>query len=142
MEQRRLRVRERMFGPACYGGGYGWHHHHYWGAYPPPPPWWGERPTPEEEQAETLGLTAHKVASRVSGIEQRRIDDLRITELRLDLRDPTLDEALALLRGVVFRVLRKVAMGPRLGDRVNDSRPIDRLQSVKLGAEALGASYG
>ena len=42
---------------------------------------------PEEEQAETLGLTAHKVASRVSGLEQHelpKMEDLKIT-VGLDL---------------------------------------------------------
>lgn len=37
---------------------------------------------PAEEQAETLGLTAHKVASRVSGLEQHelpKVEDVRIT---------------------------------------------------------------
>jgi hypothetical protein len=42
---------------------------------------------PEEEQAETLGLTAHKVASRVSGLEQHelpKVEDIKIT-VGLDL---------------------------------------------------------
>jgi hypothetical protein len=42
---------------------------------------------PEEEQAETLGLTAHKVASRVSGLEQQelpKVEDVKIT-VGLDL---------------------------------------------------------
>lgn len=72
MELRRLRVRERMFGPACYGGGYGWHHHHYWGPYPPPPPWWGERPTPEEqaELKEHIEMLKEEIAAAEKRLQE------------------------------------------------------------------------
>src|SRR5207302_5929320 len=41
------------------------------------------------------------------GIDQLRVDDLRVAELGLDLGDAALDEAGALARGVVLGVLRE-----------------------------------
>ena len=45
------------------------------------------------------------------------VDHLRSGELVLDLGDPALDEALALLRRVVVGILRKVAVPARFGER-------------------------
>jgi putative YhbY family RNA-binding protein len=50
-------------------------------------------------------------------VEQLRVDDLRVGELRLELDDAALDEALALARRLVLGVLGDVALGARLGDR-------------------------
>src|SRR5690606_40139362 len=44
------------------------------------------------------------------------IDDLGIGELRFELADPALDEALLFASGVVLRVLRQIAMAARLRD--------------------------
>src|SRR5882672_5214606 len=66
------------------------------------------------------------------GVEQLRVDDLRVAELGLDLLDPALDEALALLRGVVLGVLREIAVGARLRDRGDRARTLDVLQPVQL----------
>ena len=43
---------------------------------------------------------------------------------RLDLHDAALDEALLLARGVILGVLRQIAVAARLGDRLDDARPI------------------
>ena len=45
----------------------------------------------------------------------RRIDHLRVSELRLDLRDAPLDDALPLLRRLVIGLLRKAAVRTRVG---------------------------
>jgi hypothetical protein len=42
------------------------------------------------------------------------------------------DEALLLLRGVVFRVLLEIAVRPGLGDRADHSRAIYALQLFQL----------
>ena len=65
-----------------------------------------------------------------------------LRELALDLGDAALDEALALLRRVVVGVLRQVAVRARLGDRLDDRGPLDGLQPVQLGLEALGTFDG
>src|SRR6185437_2103363 len=44
------------------------------------------------------------------GIEVGGIDHLRVRELRLEIRDAPFDEALPLLRRVVVRVLRQIAV--------------------------------
>jgi len=74
------------------------------------------------------------------GVEQRRIDDLRIRELALDLGDTALDKALAFLGGRVFGIFGKVPVGARLGDRGDDGRPPHGLQLVQLGAQLLCAN--
>jgi transcription elongation factor GreA len=53
-----------------------------------------------------------------------------------------IDEALAILGGVVFGVFRQVALRPRLRNGIDDRRPVDRLQAVQLGLEFLGAAGG
>ncbi len=54
---------------------------------------------------------------RPSASSSLRIDDLRVAELALELGDAALDEALALLGGVVLGVLGQIAVRARLGDR-------------------------
>src|SRR5689334_17877415 len=69
------------------------------------------------------------------GVEPRGIDDLAVAELRFQLGDAPLDEALALLRGVILGVLREVAVRARLRDGGDDRRALNRLQLVQLAAE-------
>src|SRR5690349_14864039 len=76
------------------------------------------------------------------GIEPRRIDDLAVAELRLQLGNTPLDEALALLRCVILGVLREIAVRARLRDGGDDRRPLNRLQLVQLAAELFRASNG
>ena len=70
----------------------------------------------------------------------RDVDDLRVRELGLDLLDTALGETLLLLGGVVFGVLLEVAMLARLGDRLDDARPVLCLETLQLGLELLGAA--
>jgi hypothetical protein len=67
---------------------------------------------------------------------------LRVAELRLDLRDAPLDEALLVSRRVVLGVLRQVAVRARLGDRLRIGRSLDGLQAVQLGAQLFCAAQG
>ena len=60
------------------------------------------------------------------GVELCRVDDLGIGELALDFGDAPFDEALPLLGRVVIGVLGEVAVRARLGDRLDDGRPLDR----------------
>src|SRR5690606_903382 len=75
------------------------------------------------------------------GIELGRVDDLRVRQLRFELRDAALDEALALPRCFVFGILGEVTLGARLGDRLDHGRTLDRLQSLQLFLEQTGASH-
>ena len=52
------------------------------------------------------------------------IDHLRAGDLVLQLNQSALDEALALLGGVVFGVLREVAVRARFGDGGDHRRPL------------------
>ena len=70
------------------------------------------------------------------------IDDLGVGELRLELGDAALDEALAPRGGVVLGVFREVAVRARLRDRRDDRRALDGLQLLQLGAQQLGAARG
>ncbi len=70
-----------------------------------------------------------------------RIDDLRGAELRLELPDATLDEALLFAGRVIFRVLREVAVAPRLGDRLDHARACLGLEFLELGAQRFGATH-
>ena len=63
-----------------------------------------------------------------------------LASLRLDLLDAALDEALLLARGVIFGVLRQIAVAARLGDRLDDARALLGLQPLELGAQRLGAA--
>ena len=53
--------------------------------------------------------------------------------------DPALDEALLLPRGMVFRVLAQIAMGPRLRDRLDDDVALHILELVQLFLQVLEA---
>jgi hypothetical protein len=39
---------------------------------------------------------------------------------------------------MVFRILRKITMGPCLGNRLDDGRPIYSLEPLQLFLQALG----
>ena len=60
-------------------------------------------------------------------------------ELRLDLLDAALDEALLLARGVILGVFAQVAVRARLGDRLDDARPLLGLQPLAAPRAALRA---
>ncbi len=67
----------------------------------------------------------------------RDVDDVRVRQLVLELVDAPLAEALLLARRVVLRVLAQVAMGARLGDGLDDARPLDLLEPLELLPQAL-----
>ena len=75
------------------------------------------------------------------GVDLGRVDDLRVREAPLDLSNPALDETLPLLRGVVVGIFREISVRAGLGNRRDDRRSIDRLQTVQLGLEALRALH-
>src|SRR5436305_6847572 len=85
------------------------------------------------------GGAEHHLAARV---QRGRVDDLRSGELAFDLADSAFDEALLVLGGLVLGVLREVALGARLRDRLDDGVALDRLQSLRLVLELFGASFG
>src|SRR5499426_2958696 len=70
---------------------------------------------------------------------RRRVDDLGVSHLPLELGDAPLDEALLLAGRVVLRVLREVTVRPGLGDGLGDRVAIDALQPVELVTEPLEA---
>jgi hypothetical protein len=74
------------------------------------------------------------------GVEQLRVDDLRVAELGLDFRDATLDEALLVARRIVLGVLREIAVRARLRDGLGIGRPLDGLQAVQFGAQRFGTA--
>ena len=69
----------------------------------------------------------------------RDVDDLGVREVRLDVLDAPFDEALLLARGVILGVLAQIAVRARLGDRLDDARPVLGLEALQLAAQALGA---
>lgn len=74
------------------------------------------------------------------GIEHRRIDDLRGGQLRFEIGDATLDEALLFLRGIVFGVFRQIALCAGLRDRVDHGRPLDGLEALQFIAQLFCAT--
>src|SRR6267143_593735 len=82
-------------------------------------------------------LDVHRGAEHAAalGIDQPRVDLLRVGELRLDVADARLDEALALARRVVLGVLGQVAVRARIGDRLGHRRPLDAPQPLQLFAQ-------
>ena len=76
------------------------------------------------------------------GVERRRVDDLRGRELALDLEDAALDEALLVLGRLVLGVLGQVALGARLGDRLDDGMTLDALQARELFLQLFEAASG
>ncbi len=67
------------------------------------------------------GRAEHDLVAR----QRRRIDDDGAGELVLELHHLRLDMALALLGGMVFGVLRQVAVGARGLDILDVLRPLD-----------------
>src|SRR5262249_17453403 len=74
-----------------------------------------------------LGAELDGVARQLGDVDHGGAGDLV-----LDLGEPTLDEALALARGMIFGVLREVAVLARLRDRLDDRRALDKLQMLRL----------
>src|SRR5215470_2194579 len=64
--------------------------------------------------------------------ELRYVDDLGARELVLELGDAALVVRLRLLGGMVFGVLRQIAMGARVGNLLDDTRPLDLLAVLEL----------
>src|SRR5690606_22856149 len=78
----------------------------------------------------------------VAGVELGHVDQLRVRQLRLELLDPALDEALLFAGGVVLGVLLEIAVGARLGDRLDYRGALVRLEVVEFGAQSLRALRG
>ena len=76
------------------------------------------------------------------GVEGRRVDDLGRGQLAFDFENSPLDEALLVLRGLVFGVLGQVALSACLGDGLDHGMSLDRLQALKLFLEFFGAALG
>jgi len=57
----------------------------------------------------------------------------------LDVLDAALDESLLLARRVVLGILAEVTVRARLGDRLDDARPVLALEPAQLGAQLFGA---
>src|SRR5262249_25475654 len=77
------------------------------------------------------GSKGHAVAP------QRRIDDLGVADLALQLVDPPLDEALLLASRMVLGVFAEVSVGPRLPDGLGDRWALDALEAVEFRAQSL-----
>ena len=60
-----------------------------------------------------------------------------VRQLVLELVDAALAEALLLARRVVLGVLAQVAVGARLGDRLDDARPLHLLEPLELLSKPL-----
>jgi hypothetical protein len=76
------------------------------------------------------------------GVERLRIDDLRVGQLAFQVGNAAFDEALLFLGGVVFGVLRQVALRTRLGDRLDHGGPLHGFQMLQLGAQFFCAHDG
>src|SRR5215216_1364823 len=79
----------------------------------------------------------HRVAGKLGDI-----DHLRTRHLILEFGNAGLDPALLIFRGMVFGIFRKITMGACLGDRLNDSRALNRLQVLDLLKHGLMARSG
>src|SRR6478736_1361541 len=77
-----------------------------------------------------------------AGVDQLRVDHLRVAELGFELGDAPRDEAGALARRVVLGIFRQVAVRARLADRRRVGRALDGLQPVQLFAQQVGAALG
>ena len=80
----------------------------------------------------TLSVWGSRVTSMISAVRQ----------VVLELLDPALDEALLLPGGVVLGVLAQVAVGARLGDRLDDARPVLALEPLELERAGVSAPFG
>ena len=78
------------------------------------------------------GAEHHLVAGKALGIDHHRP-----AEAVLDLGDLRLDLALALLGGMIFGILGKVAVRARFFDRVDDRRPLDGLEVPNVAVQLL-----
>jgi hypothetical protein len=67
------------------------------------------------------------------------VDDLGVRQLMLQQLDASLDEPLLLAGGVILGVFAQVAVGSRLGDGLDDTRPVFGLQASQLGTKLLGS---
>src|SRR6185437_15748295 len=65
----------------------------------------------------------------------RYVDHVGARQLVFEFGDAPLVERLLLLGGVIFGVLRQVAVRARVGDLLDDARPLDRLAVLELGLE-------
>ena len=63
-------------------------------------------------------------------------------QLVLEVGHARLGDALLLLGGVIFRVLGEIAMGPGVGDLLDDPRALDGLEMLDLGLECCIALRG
>src|SRR3569832_113642 len=73
------------------------------------------------------------------GIQTCDVDDLRVGEFRLEFGNAALEEALLLFGGMVFGVLLQFAVRTRLGDRIDDARPLYRFEPLQFFTQALRA---
>ena len=78
----------------------------------------------------------------MASVQRGRVDDLRGGQLAFDLEDAALDEALLVLGGFVLGVLRQVALGTRLGNRLDHRVALLRLQLMQLFLEFFGTALG
>src|SRR5690349_12778131 len=79
--------------------------------------------------------------NRVAG-QFRHVDDVGARKLVLELGDAPFVQGLLLLGGVILGVLRQVAMRARIGDLLDDARPLDLLAMLELGFERGIAGRG
>ena len=82
--------------------------------------------------------TSVTVAPNLIGVARqfRNVDHVGARELVLELGDAALVERLRFLGGVIFSVLRQVAVRARVGDLLNDAGPLDLLAMLELGLRA------
>ena len=64
------------------------------------------------------------------------VDHLGALQHVLELDDAALVVRLRLLGGMIFGVLRQIAMRARLGDRLDDARTLDLLAALELRLES------
>src|SRR6202043_2777521 len=65
----------------------------------------------------------------------RHVDDFGARQLVLELGDAALVERLRFLGGMIFGVLREIAVGARIGDLLDDARTLHLLAVLELGLE-------
>ena len=70
-----------------------------------------------------------------AGVQRCRINDLRIGELTLQVRNTSFDKTLPFLRGFVFGIFRKVAVGTGFSDGRYDGRTVHGFHFVQFGAQ-------
>ena len=83
------------------------------------------------------GAEGDLVATQLAGI-----DDLGAAGHVLEFGNSALDEGLFLARGVIFGVLRQIAMLARLGDRLNHGRPLVGLQMRQFRLDCVEPLWG